>query len=156
MNENEYVDQRVQDQIDWYDRKSRAAKGWFRRLRVIEIVAAATIPLLVSYSDWSLYVKVTVGILGIMVAVIAGLLSLHQFQENWIDYRATCESLRHEKFLFITRTGPYDGERPFPLFVQRIESLISKETSGWAQATRSSGKRRAENQEPPESGNVAG
>ena len=33
----EYVEQRLNDQIGWYDRKSVTNQRWFRRLRFAEI-----------------------------------------------------------------------------------------------------------------------
>ena len=42
----EYVEQRINDQIGWYDRKSTTNQRWFKRLRFAEIVAAAAIPFL--------------------------------------------------------------------------------------------------------------
>ena len=80
----------------------------------------------------------TVALLGALIAVISTIISLNQFQENWIEYRTTCESLRHEKFLYLTKAEPYNNEEPFGLFVQRVESLISKENSSWSQYTKSS------------------
>jgi len=136
MNEDEYVQTRVDGQIDWYNRKSEANQRWFRVLRIVEIVAAASIPLLAGYADTLAPIKLVVGSLGLLVAVIAGVLGLYQFQELWTGYRTTCEALKQEKYLFITKTEPYDELEPFPLFVQRIENLISKEHSNWIQQMR--------------------
>jgi hypothetical protein len=55
-------------------------------------------------------------------------------QEHWIEYRATAESLRKEKFLFLTQTEPYDKDAAFHLLVQRVEALLSKENTDWAQS----------------------
>ena len=38
-----------------------------------------------------------------------------------------------EKFLFVTKTEPYDSDDAFPILVQRIETLVSKENVTWAQ-----------------------
>jgi len=103
-------------------------------------VAAAAIPILSAYSNTCLGVRITVAVLGGAIAVIAALMGLYQFQENWTHYRGTCEALRHEKYLFITKTEPYNVGESFPLFVQRIESLISSEQSSWAQYTRGGNK----------------
>jgi hypothetical protein len=70
--------------------------------------------------------------------VIAALIGLYQFQENWTHFRTTCEALRHEKYLYETKTDPYNIEESFPRFVQRIESLISTEHSSWSQCVRGS------------------
>jgi hypothetical protein len=134
MTEQEYLAQRVDDQISWYDRKSLQNQKTFKRLRIIEIVAAAAIPLLAGQIDTGgSALKWVVGALGSIVAIVAGLLSLYRLQENWIEYRVTCEALKHEKFLYLSRVGPYAVPEPFPVFVERVESLISKEHSNWAQ-----------------------
>ena len=103
----------------------------------MEITAAGAIPLFAGFGGGTTSSVLVVGVLGALVAIIASLLSLNQFQENWIEYRTTCESLKHEKYLFLTNAEPYNEEDPFGLFVQRIESLISKENSAWSQYTRS-------------------
>ena len=130
----DYIDQRLDDQIGWYDRKSGTNQRWFKRLRFAEIVAAATIPFLSGFVDDSFPIKIAIGALGVVVAVIASLLGLLQLQERWIEYRATAESLRREKFLFLTQTEPYDKDDAFHLLVQRVEALLSKENIGWAQS----------------------
>lgn len=136
----EYLDQRVNDQIQWYDDKSRGAQKWFKRIRRTEIACAAAIPFLAGFASHDPAVPIATGLLGGVVVVLAAFLSLSQHQENWIEYRTICESLKHEKFLFLTKTEPYDSENRFALFVQRVESLISKENSGWSQYTRAGAK----------------
>lgn len=138
MNEDEYIASRVDDQISWYDRKSQSAQCWFKWLRGIEIVAAAAIPLIAGFAADPFPVTLVVGLLGASIAVISAVISLNQFQENWTEYRTTCESLKHEKFLFLTKAEPYHEEKPYRLFVQRVESLISKENSAWSQYTQTS------------------
>ena len=87
----EYIEQRLSDQISWYDRKSSTNQRWFKRLRFAEIVAAAIIPFLSGFAGDSLPIKLAIGALGVLVAVIASLLGLLQLQEHWIEYRATAE-----------------------------------------------------------------
>src|SRR6266480_2023381 len=131
----EYIEQRLSDQINWYDRKSSTNQRWFKRLRFAEIVAAATIPFLSGFAGNSFSIKIAIGALGVVVAVIASLLGLLQLQVHWIEYRATAESLGKEKFLFLTQTEPYDKDDAFHLLVQRVEALLSKENKEWAQST---------------------
>ena len=140
MNPDDYIKDRVDGQIEWYDRKSGTNQCWFRWLRIVEIIAAASIPLLVGYTDSISELKVVVGILGLLIAVIAGVLGLYQFQENWTGYRTTCEALKQEKYLFLTKTQPYDQGDSFALFVQRVETLISKERTNWGQYIGAGGK----------------
>jgi hypothetical protein len=138
MNDEEYINSRVNNQIDWYDKKSKSAQCWFKWLRGSEIVAAAAIPLIAGFAANPFPVTLVVGVLGASIAVISAAISLNQFQENWTEYRTTCESLKHEKFLYLTKAEPYHEDEPFRLFVQRIESLISKENSAWSQYTQTS------------------
>jgi hypothetical protein len=130
----DYIDQRINDQIGWYDRRSITNKRWFKRLRFAEIVAAATIPFLSGFAAQSFPVQIAIGALGVFVAVIASLLGLLQLQVHWIEYRATAESLRKEKFLFLTQTDPYNKDDAFHLLVQRVEALLSKENTEWVQS----------------------
>ena len=134
MAPDEYIEQRLNDQIVWYDRKSSANQSWFKRLRFAEIVAAAIIPFLSGFAGNSLPIKIAIGALGVLVAVVASLLGLLQLQVHWIEYRATAESLRREKFLFLTQTEPYDKDDAFHLLVQRVEALLSKENTDWTQS----------------------
>jgi hypothetical protein len=138
MTEDEFLKQRVDDQIGWYDKKSQWNQKWYKWLRIIEILAAMAIPFLTGYiTPECTCMKIIVGLLGLVIAIITAVVSLYHFQENWIEYRTTCESLRHEKFLFLTKTEPYNIVEPFALFVQRIESLISTENTKWSQLIKS-------------------
>jgi hypothetical protein len=57
---------------------------------------------------------------------------LQQYQQNWTTYRATCERLKHEQFLFMSHAGPYANEaRLEALLAERVESLVSQEHAAW-------------------------
>ena len=131
MDEKAYLQDRLDDQIKWYDVKSQHNQRLYKYLRIVEITAAACIPFLAAYVAEMSLMKAIVGILGILVTVVAGLVTLYRFQELWIEYRTTAESLKHEKYLFLSRTTPYDTNEPFPLLVERVEGLISKQHTGW-------------------------
>jgi hypothetical protein len=131
MNQEEYMKERVEDQITWYNNKSKHNQRIFKRLRIIEIIAAALVPVLAGFVSKFDRLEYVIALLGIVVVVVAGILSLYRFQEIWTEYRTTCESLKHEKFLFLTGAEPYNVAEPFGLFVNRVESLISKENTQW-------------------------
>jgi len=136
----EYLKDRLDDQINWYDKKSVANQRAFKRLQVLIIVASAAIPFLSGFMDEnSLWLKIVIGLLGLAIATATAILGLYQFQENWLEYRTTCETLRHEKYLFLTGASPYDEEEPFLLLVERIEGLISKENTNWQNYMKQSG-----------------
>ncbi len=140
MNESQYMEARLQDQIDWYGRKSVTACRWFKGLRTLELAAAAAIPFIAGYTSTYPQLTAATGALGVLIAVIAGLLSLNQFQERWVEYRTTCEELKREKFLYLTRSTLYAGENALALLAQRVEELLAKEQSNWSQYMRSTNK----------------
>ena len=135
----QYVSERLDDQIEWYDHSSLSNQNRYKCLRMIQFVAAGLIPFLTPYlSATTPTGKLLVGFLGVVVAIITAALDLYRFQEHWIEYRTTCESLKKEKYLFLAGGAPYSGDRDaaFRLLVQRAETLISKENSEWAQVAR--------------------
>jgi hypothetical protein len=113
----------------WYDGKSASSQLRFKTLKVITFSSAATIPL-VSLSP-SLH-WVSAG-LGLLIVIVEGIQQLNQYQNNWISYRSTAESLKHEKFLYLATAGPYAASTdPHRLLAERIESLVSQEHAKWA------------------------
>ena len=136
MTQEEYLKDRVDQQIDWYNRRSRWNKRWFICLQVVILTASASVPVVVLVPfvfEGKAWIRVAVAVLGSLTAVLTGVISLMQFRKNWIEYRVVAESLKSEKFMFQTETGPYaEGDR-FSKFVERTETLISKEHKNWWQ-----------------------
>jgi hypothetical protein len=131
--------ERLEDQIGWYDRKSRYAQRWFKSLKIVQLVTAGLVPVAAVFVTTGLE-KVT-AVLGLVILIVEGLQQLNQYQTNWISYRSTCEALRHEKYLFLARAGPYASvEHPLVLLADRIEGLISQEHAKWISAQQQTGK----------------
>lgn len=136
MNSEEYIKDRLENQISWYDSKSQSAQKNYKRSGVIEFICAASVPFFAGMlTAETIFFKIIVGLLGVIIAVITAIKGLYQWNEDWIQYRTTCESLKKEKYLFLTETEPYDSEEKEnrALLVQRVETLVSKENTNWAQ-----------------------
>ena len=119
----------LQDQIEWYDRKSGNNQRAFKYLKICTISAAAIIPVLAKIDGMS---SVTAGF-GVLIVILEGLQQLNQYHSNWISYRSTCEALKHEKFLYLGKAGMYAAANdPHALLAERIESLVSQEHAKWA------------------------
>ena len=143
MAEADPILERLEDQIAWYDRKSLSNQQVFKRLKIVEIGAAALIPFLAGFKF--AYSSMVTGGLGVLVTVFEGLLHLNQYQQNWITYRSTCESLRHQKYLYLGHAGPYASAKdPHALLAETIESLVSQEHAKWAFTGQQEQKSRAE------------
>ncbi len=123
--------ERVDDQITYHESRSKSNQTWFRRLRFIEILAAASIPFLTGYVTESFVMQILVGLLGVLIAVVTGTMTLYNFEQNWATSRNTIENLRHEKILFETSSEPYHADQSFPLFVEKIETLLASERDQW-------------------------
>lgn len=131
MDEKQYMETRVDDQINYYDTQSKNGRNWYKGLSLCQILCGATIPFVSGFSSQICYSEWVTGFLGLLVTVSTGLLSLNKYQERWINFRTTCETLKHLKNLFLTRSTPYKGDKAFDNFVNDIEVVISKENSEW-------------------------
>ena len=71
------------------------------RIKVVQIVSAAAIPVLAATSlpTW------VAGGLGALIVVLESVQQLFQFHSNWTHYRSTAEALKHEKFLYLAHAG---------------------------------------------------
>jgi hypothetical protein len=138
MTQEEYLSERLEGQINWYNDNSTFNKHYYQVLKVSEIILAATTPFLIALMKDDFILKIAAGIMSIIIGIIAGVLIAFKFHEKWIQYRTTCENLKHEKYLFATKAGIYAQEQNFNIFVERVEFIISKENSDWTQIVISS------------------
>lgn len=58
-------------------------------------------------------------------------IAVQKFQENWIQYRAVAEALKHEKYLFLAQSAQYAPGDRFHTLVNRVEALTSQENTAW-------------------------
>lgn len=125
---------RLEDQLGWYDRKSSENQRRYKRLKLLEIAVAASLPVVAAVHS---PVWVTGGLAAVIV-VLEGAQHLYQFQEHWITYRSTAEALKHERYLYLANAGPYAGDDRYPQLAERLEGLISQEHAKWTSSRRRS------------------
>lgn len=132
---------RLEDQIAWYDRKSGQSQRRYKWLKALTIIAAALIPVCATI-PWGRPIS---AVLGVAIVIAEGLQQVNQYQANWISYRSTCETLRHEKYLYLAQAGPYaSSEKPLALLAERIEGLVSQEHAKWVSSQEEASKKTAE------------
>ena len=129
---DKYLEERYSDQIQWYDRKSIWNQKWYSRLQWGMIIFAAVTPALITLDlNFQGYKGVPI-LTSVIVVVLASALKTFKFHENWINYRTTCETLRKEIHLYRAGVGEYTNTKDRDvLFVERVESLISRENTLW-------------------------
>jgi hypothetical protein len=121
--------QRLEEQIRWYSHGSRRNKRWYMRIKLVQIVSAAAIPVLAA-TDLPTWVA---GGLGALIVVLESVQQLFQFHSNWTHYRSTSEALKHEKYLFLANAGSYaTAADPGALLAERVEGRVSQEHAAWA------------------------
>jgi Protein of unknown function (DUF4231) len=128
--------ERLDDQIAWYEDRSGRNQRSYKVMKIAVIVLAALIPLLSGLNVPSIGLTGVptwvLGALGALIAIVEGIQQVGQYHENWISYRSTSESLKHEKFLYLAKAGPYAAAAdPRVLLAERVESLASEEHAKW-------------------------
>jgi hypothetical protein len=124
--------QRLEEQRKWYSKNSANNQKWYKGLKLIQIILAAAIPI-IALIDTS-YTKYIAAVFGALIAILEGIQQLYQFHTFWTEYRSTTEHLKHEKYLFLSLSGPYRGlnqAEALLLLSERIEEHISKEHAKW-------------------------
>lgn len=134
MLEAEYIEKRLKNQIVWYSQKSTSNQNWYKWLKYLDNALALLIVPASYYSCWYACLNYLVIAAGVVISFSNFLQSINKYHENWIQYRTTAELLKHEKYLYETRSGVYKNcSEPFNLLVERCESIISSENIDWAQ-----------------------
>jgi len=137
MSQSSVAFERLEDQLEWYDSKSGYNQRMFKRLRIATIAISVSIPLSAAFVKY----PVITGGLGALIALFEGLQQLNQYHHNWITYRSTAEALKHEKYLFLSKAGPYAAAiNDNALLAERVESLVSQEHAKWAPAQEQTAK----------------
>jgi len=130
-----YLKDRYYDQVNWYDKKSVWNQVWYKRLQWGLILFSSITPVLIAIDalvDKATWLTAIPLITATLVAIFTSAIKTFNFQENWLNYRTTCEDLRKEKYLYEADADAYaqvaDKESTF---VARVERLISRENTLW-------------------------
>ena len=132
MPEQDYLSQRIDDQINWYSKKSTFNKKRYQLLKALVIIISASIPVLaiiITGNDEML--KIAVGVAGVLIVALEGLLSLYKYKDIWLQYRMTAEVLEREKLFYLTGAGVYKNNKNFQSLVDRAEAIMSNENKSW-------------------------
>ena len=139
-----YVKSRYLKQIDWYARKARENQKKYYVLQWSLLILAAMTPVLIEFGQSELVGKSfghLATLTSVIVAILTAALKTFKYQENWINYRTTCETLKKEKYFYDAKIGEYQSaDSKEALFVERVESMISRENTLWISAHKSETK----------------
>jgi len=128
---------RLNDQLEWYDDKSRHNQFWYKIIKRAQLIFASSITV-ISFLDYA-WIKFAMAALGACVAVLEGFEQLGQHNNLWASYRSTAESLKHEKYLFLASSGPYRNlktDDALKRLAERVEEQVSTEHAQWVSETK--------------------
>ena len=119
--------------IRWHTIANRQAMRWYTTLKVIQISAAAAIPLLVAIGgSWSV-TKGWIAGLGALIVVLEGIQQLKKYAQNGLLWAQGKEALKREYYLYQAEVYPYNNQsNRQQLLASRIEQIVGQEVTKWA------------------------
>ena len=131
-NFDDYLKNRVEDQISYFDLSALKNQRAYRRLKLISIACniLTTMTIALAFTVPETY-KVSMGILALVLStVVLGTYQLEEFQNygaKWEKFRLVAEQLKSEKYMFLNQVGAYssaDESVNRREFVESIEGTI--------------------------------
>lgn len=133
---SQYLEDRYHKQMEYYDKSSVKNQKKYKNFQWILIILSALTPVLAALEAKWLCLQLVVVAISAIVAILTTGLKTFQYQELWVNYRATYEQLKPEIHYYNFNVGPYGeaGIDKESLFVNRIETILDKEHQGWPPA----------------------
>lgn len=132
MNEQDYIKNRIDAQFEYYNKKGTQCKNRYQSLKSIVILLSVSIPLMTGFiTNETFWLKVAIGVAGVIIALIEGIQSLYKYHDNWLLCRNAAEFLTREKLYYQTNSGPYSDGADLKKLVERVESFTSDENKSW-------------------------
>jgi hypothetical protein len=131
-NIQDYIKDRLEPRINWYDNQSKVNMNRYNSLQVLTLGISAIIPL-INVVSGEFVIRIISALLGGLIAAITGILQLSKAHESWILYRSTAETLIREYNLFMLKSGDYSEDnvkeesKRNNIFVDRCEAIMSTE-----------------------------
>lgn len=125
----------VLEQLTFYRDQSRTARHQYQILEVILILVAASIPAAAAVGAS----RGTLGVLGAVTAVLTGLRSLFQWQQNAASFAQTWMQIEGEVIRFDTDQAPYDRGDKTRTLLTEIGGMVQTETTAWSDRLRKRG-----------------
>lgn len=132
MNPDQYIEQRVQGQLDYYRSAATRAKMLHLWTQSSIIILGLLVPVIANLDEGLLggpdSKTVVITAVSLLLAALTGITNFRKFGDLWLAYRSTEELIKRELFLFETGSNPYaEEDSAFGNFVESIESVISVE-----------------------------
>ncbi len=130
--EKDYIENRVINQIKWYDSKAIHTQKYYKSLSIFSFVLSSSIPLLV-LMDNKISEKYIVAFIGAIVSIISYIINICSYKDLWIKYRTNCELLKSklQLYLYYHNSSKNHSSVEFQNFVLECEKFFSDEFLSW-------------------------
>lgn len=126
-----YLGTRYNQLVGFYDKRAQQNKLGYRICSVFIIAVSGILAPLIA-TGVLLRCPILGGFLSASVVIATAIGSLFQFNENWLSYRRTWDTLRREPHLRDARVADYaNAADRNGLFVERVETIASDEGTDW-------------------------
>ena len=129
----DYIEERLKPQIEWYDNKASRAKRMFYFWGGIQILMSALVPLFNSLLRFDIQFVYIASICGAIAVIGGGIIVFSRLRENWMTYRRTHTDLTSNLVRYQQQVKPYTGENSREKLVEICEKLMLDENSKWEQ-----------------------
>lgn len=134
-NTQNYIAARIIPQMEWYSAKGGECKKKYYRLMGGSILLGAVIPVVSVFADGALWVKVILAAVGSAVTACNAFVTLHNYKDQWLNYRNTRERLLRILYCYFNDAGVFSKAMPQDekdtLLVNICEEEMAGETGEW-------------------------
>jgi hypothetical protein len=118
--------------IRWHTLAHLQATRWYTGIKILEITAAAAIPVLTVTGGTSFGTRGWVAGLGALVVVLEGIQQLKKYAQNALLWGQGKEALKREYYLYVAGVSPYSSTDRETRLASRVEQIIGQEVAQWA------------------------
>ncbi|MXV53166.1 DUF4231 domain-containing protein [Pedobacter sp. HMF7647] len=140
-----YVEERYKGQMDYYKNASARNQKRYQQFQWVLIILSALTPVFAALRvgkigapglTSAVDLNVVVLIISSIVAILTTGLKTFNYQELWVNARATYEKLKPEIHYYNFNIGPYGvtGVDKESVFVTRVEEMLTNEHNQWPPA----------------------
>lgn len=132
-----YINNRVLDQIDWYDKKSADNQTNYKRYMILSIILSSIIPIFTLLADapYGIIIKLIITTVSSAITAISAIIALYNYRDLWVQYRSNCEILKSVLHRFFTKCGEFsnvEDSKAYETLVMTCEEYFIKEFQTWA------------------------
>jgi hypothetical protein len=125
----------LEDEIRRHDARAVRARRIHRSVHALQRATAASLPIMARFGSG----KRWLGVAGALALALSVMEDAARWQDEWWLGCMTAEALKHERFLFLARAGPYaDAQSALDLLRERMEGVASQEHARFVSARQTS------------------